>query len=70
MNYNALSQSVNDTIGNGITSDVINEVGNNNIDNLNTIANNNTVTDNNEVSDTNSVDWNSITSPNNYVFLD
>ena len=67
---NVLGNSVNDTIGNGITSDVINEVGNNNIDNLNTIANNNTVTDNNEVSGTNSVDWNSITSPNNYVFLD
>ena len=67
---NVLGNSVNDTIGNGITSDVVHEVGNNNIDNLNTIANNNTVTDNNEVSDTNSVDWNSITSPNNYVFLD
>lgn len=62
---NVLGNSVNDTIGNGITSDVVNDVGTNNVNNSNT-ANN----VNNTVSGTNVVDWNAISAPNNYVFLD
>ena len=44
---------------------MVNDVGTNNVNNSNT-ANN----VNNTVSGTNVVDWNAISAPNNYVFLD
>ena len=62
---NVLGNFVDNTVVNGITSDIVNEFSTNNINNSNTTSN-----VNNTVSGTNSVDWNSITVPNNYVFLD